>query len=67
MASKGPIKYPIKDPSYKNSLPDMDGHSDLMDYNSQIRSVLPVKYLPNLAHTALRSLIKQYPAPHMPS
>lgn len=39
MDSEGFIKYPYKDPNYKNKV----GHSYLMDFNSQIHSVLSVE------------------------
>lgn len=68
MASKGLIKYPVKESSYKNSWPAIAGHSDLMDYNSQICSCFSYReiYLHNLAHAALKSLLKQYPTINMP-
>lgn len=68
MATKGLIKYPFKEPSYKNSWPGIAGHSDLMDYKSQIYSCFSCREncLHNLAHAALKTLIKHYPTLNMP-
>lgn len=64
--SKALAKYPCKDPNYKTSMPAIACRSYLMDCNSQIHSVLPVKYLCNLVHTVLVSLIQQYSILNMP-
>lgn len=69
MASKGLVKYPFKEPSYKNLWPAIAGHSDLMDYNSQICSCFSYReiYSNNLDHAALKGLLKQYPTLNIPS
>lgn len=68
MASKGLIKYPFKEPSYKNLWPAIAGHSALMDCNSQICSCFSYGeiYLHNLSYAILKGLLKQYPTLNMP-
>lgn len=63
MASKDLIKYPFKEPSYKNLWPATAGRSDLMEYNSQIWSCFSYTeiYLHNLSYAILKGLLKQYP------